>query len=244
MKAFLKVLLISLFTIGTVSGCDLYQGNGIKPSKKHITRSYQVNFFNRIDVNTVASVNYEQSKGDTVSVKIYGPENIVNLLEVNVKDTILRIKTKTKVNFNKTNLKINITSPQLKGLYFKGVGDVNIKEALNGDVLELENKGVGDINITNFIGNKISIESSGVGNIKIGGVTKEAHLSSKGVGDIKALELKANKVDANAKGVGNIECYAVEAIHAEAKGIGSIEYKGNPTIKSLNKKGIGSISHK
>lgn len=243
MKAFFRILLISILTIGTVSGCDLYQGNSIKPSKKRITRNYNTKAFTKISIKTVADVTYKQAADSSTSVSIYGPENMVDLMAVSVENNTLNITTKRKVNFNKTHLKIAISSPRINGLSFNGVGDVVINDPIQSDDLRLENRGVGDIKVASFRGKKITVYSSGVGNVNLSGEAEEACLDSKGVGDINASDLKAQKVTAEAKGVGDISCYATEAIHASAKGVGEIKYKGNPTQKSLSKKGIGGISH-
>lgn len=243
MKAFFKLLLVSILTIGTVSGCDLYQGNSIKPSKKRITRNYNTKVFTKISIQTVADVTYKQTADSSTAVTIYGPENMVDLMAVTVEDNTLKITTKRKVNFHKTHLKIAISSPRINALNFNGVGDVVINDPIRSDDLRLENRGVGDIKVASFSGKKITVYSSGVGNINLAGEAEEACLDSKGVGDINASNLQAKKVTAEAKGVGDISCYATESIDASAKGVGGIKYKGNPTQKSLNKKGIGSISH-
>ena len=36
---------------------------------------------------------------------------------------------------------------------------------------------------------------------------------------------------------------ATESIDAAVRGVGSIKYKGSPTIKSLSKKGVGTIKN-
>ncbi|MCM0370440.1 DUF2807 domain-containing protein [Bacteroides fragilis] len=243
MKTIFKMLSTLLLTAGLLSSC-VYMGEGIQPSKKLITRDYKVKEFNKIDAGTVGDIYYTQSADGKTDVQIYGPDNIVALIQVAVKDSTLLLsidKSKKVRNFKK--MKITITSPTLNSISFKGVGDVHIDNGLTTDNLYVESKGVGDIKSKSLICSSLNVQSMGVGNVKLEGTVQAATLHSKGVGNIEAGNLQANIVEASSQGVGDITCNAVESINAAVRGVGSIKYKGNPTIKSLNKKGVGTIKN-
>lgn len=236
MKTIFKMLSTLLLTAGLLSSC-VYMGEGIQPSKKLITRDYKVKEFNKIDAGTVGDIYYTQSADGKTDVQIYGPDNIVALIQVAVKDSTLLLsidKSKKVRNFKK--MKITITSPTLNSISFKGVGDVHIDNGLTTDNLYVESKGVGDVKIKSLTCSSLNVQSMGVGNVKLAGTVQAATLHSKGVGNIEAGNLQANIVEASSQGVGDITCNAVESINAAVRGVGSIKYKGNPTIKSLNKK--------
>ena len=243
MKTIFKMLSTLLLTAGLLSSC-VYMGEGIQPSKNLITRDYKVKEFNKIDAGTVGDIYYTQSADGKTDVQIYGPDNIVALIQVAVKDSTLLLsidKSKKVRNFKK--MKITITSPTLNSISFKGVGDVHIDNGLTTDNLYVESKGVGDVKIKSLTCSSLNVQSMGVGNVKLAGTVQAATLHSKGVGNIEAGNLQANIVEASSQGVGDITCNAVESINAAVRGVGSIKYKGNPTIKSLNKKGVGTIKN-
>lgn len=243
MKTIFKMLSALLLTAGLLSSC-VYMGEGIQPSKKLITRDYKVKEFNKIDAGTVGDIYYTQSADEKTDVQIYGPDNIVALIQVAVKDSTLLLsidKSKKVRNFKK--MKITITSPTLNSISFKGVGDVHIDNGLTTDNLYVESKGVGDVKIKSLTCSSLNVQSMGVGNVKLEGTVQAATLHSKGVGNIEAGNLQASIVEASSQGVGDITCNAVESINAAVRGVGSIKYKGNPTIKSLNKKGVGTIKN-
>lgn len=243
MKTIFKMLSTLLLTAGLLSSC-VYMGEGIQPCKKLITRDYKVKEFNKIDAGTVGDIYYTQSADGKTDVQIYGPDNIVALIQVAVKDSTLLLsidKSKKVRNFKK--MKITITSPTLNSISFKGVGDVHIDNGLTTDNLYVESKGVGDVKIKSLTCSSLNVQSMGVGNVKLAGTVQAATLHSKGVGNIEAGNLQANIVEASSQGVGDITCNAVESINAAVRGVGSIKYKGNPTIKSLNKKGVGTIKN-
>lgn len=242
MRKNISYLSLLLFCTLLFNSCSI-MGDSIKPSKNFITRDYKVHNFNQIDATTVGDIFYTQSTDGTTSVKIYGPDNIVNLVEVVVKGSTLEMTMKKYNQIKNSKLKINISSPELTGINFKGVGDIHIDDLLTTPELSVASKGVGDIHILNLNCDELTVNSMGVGDIKLEGVAQTANLSSKGVGDIEARELKATYVDASSKGVGDISCYATETLKASVKGVGSIQYKGNPAKKDFSKGGVGSIKN-
>jgi len=241
MKTGMKLLSVTLLLVGLLTGCTVL-GDSIKPSKNYITRKYKVKEFNKIDVSTVGDVFFSQSTDGTTSVQIYGPDNIIALMQVEVKDNTLILNTEkhNKIR-NLKKMKITISSPALIGLYFKGVGDISIEDSLVTSDLEIESKGVGNVKVHSVQCEELKVSSMGVGNVELQGLAKEAFFASKGVGDIEAVNLKAQSVEASSQGVGNISCYATESLSASVKGVGSINYKGMPKEKNFNKGGIGTI---
>lgn len=242
MKTKFSFLLIMLIAVGLFNSCTI-MGDSIKPSKNNITRDYKVKEFKQVDASTVGDIYYTQSTDGQTSVQIYGPDNIINLIQVSVKGEQLVLAMEKRNNIKNCKLKIRLSSPDLNRINFKGVGDVYIEEPFTTAQLDIESKGVGDVRITNLNCDKLTVSSMGVGDVELRGKVQSANLASKGVGDIKAEELEAVHVDASSKGVGNISCHATESIKASAKGVGGIKYKGNPTQKSLNKAGIGAIEN-
>lgn len=235
------VVIASLFSSCTFIGDH---SESLKPSKKYITRDYKINDFTAVDAITVSDIYYTQSTDGKSSLQIYGPENFVELIQVSVKGNTLKLTMdKHKKIKNAQKLKITISSPNLNRIDFKGVGDIIIKDQFVTSRLEVESKGVGNIDIENLDCQNLTVNSMGVGDVKLKGNAENASLYSKGVGDIQATDLEATHVTASSNGVGNISCNAVQSINASVKGVGSIDYKGSPEQKTFNKKGIGSIKN-
>ena len=180
MKTIFRMLSVLLLTTGLLSSC-IQIGEGIQPSKKLITRDYKVKEFNKIDAGTVGNIYYTQSTDGKTDLQIYGPDNIVALIQVAVKDNTLFLsidKSKKVRNFKK--MKITITSPTLNGISFKGVGDVHIENGLTTDNLDIESKGVGNVDIQSLTCQKLNVQSMGVGDVKLEGTAQIAALHSKG----------------------------------------------------------------
>ena len=241
MKANLKFFSVLLLTMVVASSCR-FMGNSIQPSKNLITRNYKVSDFTKIDAGAVGDIYYTQSTDGKTSVQISGPDNYVNMFEVAIKDSTLVINLPKNSNFGNTkNLKIAVSSPKLNAVYFKGVGNILIKDGLTTDRLVVNSKGVGNVKISSLTCQSLEVESTGVGDVELQGNAKDVVLESQGVGNIEAEELQAENVNATSRGVGNITCHATQSIDASVKGVGSIKYKGNPSNKTVSAKGIGSI---
>lgn len=241
MKTKFLIILLSICSIGLLSGCDF--NINMKPSKTIITRTYKVGHFNAIDFGATGNVEFIQSKDSSCSISIKGPQNYVKQFEVNVENGILYVNHDQKSHFYKVKIQIKISAPILTNITSKGVGDIQIAN-IQVKNLEVLNKGVGNINIDSITGNSITINSNGVGNINIKGKVHVASLACNGVGDIKAEDLQSKIVDANCRGVGSITCFATDSMTATVKGVGSIKYKGKPLFKDLNSSGVGSIKEK
>lgn len=235
-------LAIAIFLVTTSSRC-VNINRGITPSKDYITRDYTVSDFDKLNLGTVADVYYTQSADNTWSLQIYGPDNIVELVNVDVKDNTLVLNMK-KQNIKKSHLKINISSPTLQHVKTHGVGNFNIKEKFEATNFTVKNEGVGDIRINDITCKDLDVRIEGVGNGSIKGKAEKTRLSTDGVGNIDANELISESITAITNGVGNISCYAKQSINATVNGIGNISYKGNPADKQTKRNGIGSIKQK
>lgn len=239
MKTIKKSLILSFVLLVCVS-CNMV--GGVKPSDNYITRNYKVAEFDQMKLNTVGNINFLQSTDGTTSVKIYGPDNILDLIEVSVKNRKLFIEFKKKNQIkNVKKMQIDITSPNLSGLEFEGVGNIDLGESLSADELGIRFTGVGNLVAKGITCQSIHVSSNGVGDVNLSGKSESVTLSNNGVGNISASKLEGNTVHVSAKGVGNVTCWANEYLKASTSGVGSIKYKGNPSEKNLSKNGVGSI---
>ncbi len=233
-------LLVALSVIMVFSSCTAL--GSIRPSSNTSTRDYQVKEFNKIEASTVGNLVYTQSKDGSTSLQISGPDNILELIQVKVKDHTLYLSLKKSNIKNIKNLDIKVSSPDLNIVDFRGVGNISIPEGLATSTLTIYSKGVGEVKVAQLKCDEVNVFCSGVGNINLKGSSTVANYESKGVGNISASGLEAQRVTANSSGIGNIDCHANETLVATSRGIGNITYRGNAKPE-INKKGIGGVKH-
>ena len=235
---------MALTIINTSFASERYSDN--TQNSESITRTFDVSKgFHAISSDVVGSVIFVQTKDEDYKLKITGPEDYINQIEVTVKEGVLTLIGKDK-NFKKrrnimSRIDIYIASPQISTIRMSGVGDFSAMAGIKANDLSIQSVGVGNITINNLECNKINVANSSIGNITLSGSANKATLKSEAVGSISAEDLKVKSGDATCAGVGNITCYALEQIIANADGIGSIRYRGNPKDKVFRKTGIGSI---
>lgn len=240
MKTILGKLMLLIGIILPLGSCTIV-GGSLAPSKNYITRTYDVGNFTGIDFSGVGNIEYTQASAKP-SLKIYGPDNYIDKMEVMVKEGIVYISIKKGISLKSSqNIKINISTPNLTNIVLKGVGNISIPKAFQITTLEILNKGVGNIKIAAINGGSLNVNTAGVGNVELVGNVRTASLACDGVGNVNAEDLKAKSVEASCRGVGSITCYATDSITATVKGVGSIKYKGDPAQKDLHRSGIGSI---
>ena len=141
------------------------------------------------------SADIELRQSSTFSVTIDGQKNIIDLVEMEVKEGVLKIRFKKGYSMSyKKNLKIRLEAPNFAYLGMSGSGDVRAEGALTGEKLDISISGSGDFNLTDLAYADVKIGISGSGDVIVGGNAERAELSISGSGDVKAKGLQAQSV--------------------------------------------------
>lgn len=231
------ILLLAMGTVQTV--CAKTQ------SKKTISRNYDVSAFHSIETDIVGNIVFTQSP--SVTVRAEGHQESVDNLIVRSEGGILTLKMREKLRWNffsrrkKQKLTVYISSPDIKRLESDGVGNVCLDGRIETENFHIDSDGVGNIEALQLFCQNLTINSDGVGNIRLSGKAHSAEYCSDGVGNIKAEDFDAENLIVKSSGVGNVRCRASQTIELHGSGIGNISYYGNPSVKKLNKNGIGKI---
>lgn len=167
------------------------------------------------------SENVNVKFGQTESVVITGEDNIIFLIETNVQNHQLVIKTKPQMTYvAKKPITVDVTVVSLEGI------------ALNGS---------GNIQVSGYSGSSLTVGLNGSGNITLDGTTDEVKITLDGSGHILADRLHAKTATAAVNGSGNITLFASDSLDATVSGSGNIRYSGNPANVRRNISGSGSI---
>lgn len=194
----------------------------IEASDNVVTKEYKLTPFEEVKMNGVGQVELIQSETRNGVVELTAPDNYIELYKFESDGKELDI------NFVKKGINIHTKGVKIK--------------VYTSDLVRIENRGAASISMDSLDTDQIEIVNSGVGDIKISGITDDAYLTCSGVGSIRAEGLKALNVKASVSGVGSIECNASEEIEGRVSGVGSLRYSGNPKHQDNKRTGIGSIS--
>lgn len=206
------------------SGNSWLGGKEVKASKNYVTKQIKVSDFNQIAVSGSLDVTYTQQSGKP-KVEIYTSDNIVDLLDIYVKNGKLNLgfKKNVKVSYNK--LEIRVTSEDLNTVNVAGSGDFKFTNGLKTDQLKMNVAGSGDITASN-------IQCS-----------QEFTANVAGSGDIECKQLKAADMDISVAGSGDlkIENALVTSVNASVAGSGIVKISGNADKANYSVAGSGDL---
>lgn len=262
MKALTTFIAIALLAFSTTacSQQHTYRSGGfgsktVKASKNYVTKDIKVDNFTKLSVAGSPDVTYTQKSGKP-TVEVYTSDNIVDLLDIRVKDNTLYIGFKKNVSVSYNKLEVRVSAEKLNGIAVAGSGDINgnnisctdldISIAGSGDInssditcndLQVSVAGSGDMKLNNVTANFTKASVAGSGTAILSGSTQEAEYSVAGSGDLFASDFVAKKASASVAGSGDIKCHATDFLKVRTSGSGSVGYKGNPEL-DYPKKGL------
>lgn len=206
------------------SGNSWLGGKEVKASKNYVTKQIKVSDFNQIAVSGSLDVTYTQQSGKP-KVEIYTSDNIIDLLDIYVKNGKLNLgfKKNVKVSYNK--LEIRVTSEDLNAVNVAGSGDFKFTNGLKTDQLKMNVAGSGDITASN-----IQCSQGFTANVA-------------GSGDIECKQLKAADMDISVAGSGDlkIENALVTSDNASVAGSGTVKISGNADKANYSVAGSGDL---
>ena len=222
----------------------------ISTDEKLVSEDRMLKGFEQIEISGSPTVVYTQ--GDSFSVRVTGPESMVErtITEVNGQTLLVRNKGKVGiVNFtlgDDADLKVYVTSPDLTAVCLRGSGDFICNRQIDTDKMEVVLRGSGDIDIKEIICDDCSTELVGSGDIQIERLETRSHdISLIGSGDIQVNQWRVDKTDIMLKGSGDIQVSFIEGCKSadcELVGSGDITMDGYLEHYNVQKRGSGDIS--
>lgn len=191
------------------------EGSGVKK-----TETRDLKPFTQITLKSAANIDVQI--GDKQSVTVEGDDNILPVIETNVKDDgQLMITSPKNTNYEpKNDVKVTITVPSLTNIRLDGAGDINVH---------------------GMTGKEFSVDLRGAGNIKLDGKIDELNVELKGAGNVDTTKLTATNAKVNVSGAGNCKVQAKEKLDARVSGVGNIQYTGNPKAVLRKVTGQGDV---
>ncbi len=180
----------------------------------------QVEYFNSINIEGayVIEIVCQQKQ----SVEIQAPEDILTLVQTEVRDDILFI-------FPKNNL------PKDKKISIK-ISAINLRS--------IDVSGANNIQVNNLKNKQTNINFSGSSNSKIFGETEELNVTISGQAKLDAQKFISQRVNLDLSGSVMVEVQANEELTITMNGAGAIYYYGDPKIRTRNIQGPVIIKKK
>ena len=210
MKALTTFIAIALLAFSTTacSQQHTYRSGGfgsktVKASKNYVTKDIKVDNFTKLSVAGSPDVTYTQKSGKP-TVEVYTSDNIVDLLDIRVKDNTLYIGFKKNVSVSYNKLEVRVSAEKLNGIAVAGSGDVELKNGLKTDDIKISVAGSGDISGNNISCTDLDISIAGSGDytLSLHDALPIFQVSVAGSGDMKLNNVTANFTRASVAGSG------------------------------------------
>ena len=193
-----------------------FNWGGVKGSGNSATEKRDVAGFRGVDASGVFQV--EIVAGKEFSVEVDADDNLLPMIETEVRDGILNIGTDGRVS-PKSPMRVRITAPDIDNLQASGVAKVSLTGVKNGS---------------------LSVDSSGASRITVEGTTGSLSVDVSGASKIDTANLQAENATIDASGASQVSVNASNEVRADASGASKITYA--PGAKNVVKKTSGASS--
>jgi hypothetical protein len=207
----LSLLAISAcrFSLGTV------KGSGVRKTEKR-----DLSGFKAIDMQGALGIQVTCQKPE--SFEIEGDDNLLSLVQSEVRDGVLYLKTEKGFSSEK-GIIARISMPSLD---------------------RIKNTGAGEFRVEGLKNEKFEVRSTGAATVIASGQAKNVEIRDTGAGSIDLHNLHAEKVNVSSSGASQVDVYASEQLDVSASGAGGVTYSGDPKIVNKHLAGAATLSRR
>jgi Putative auto-transporter adhesin, head GIN domain len=240
--AMLRFLAIVVLGVLALAACGPTFGGAtgrvVTPSDVVVTEERQVSGFDALSFEGLGQVTITQ--GDSESLSITGPENVLPLIETAVEGSTLRVWMTGRVRLESdVRLVFTLTVRDLTALTNSGAGEFLIGP-LETPELSVTNSGAGSVAIEQISTQRLTVTNSGAGETTVAGTAADLMVSNNGLGGFAGAELRSQRATVDISGMGGATVWASERLAVTISGAGQVEYYGSPQV-SQNISGAGSV---
>lgn len=236
-------------TIVSCVSCGYTKTSLFEENGPQVTQVRPLKGFDKIEVIGSPSVYYTQS--DSFSVRVEGPENMVDKIVTTVEDGTLTIRNKGKIGMinislgDMDELSVKVSSPDLVSVVLSGSGDFIGQNRIDTDEMDIVLRGSGDITFNDILCDHCTADLTGSGDLdiqRLEAITSSVTLI--GSGDMDVFQWNVQDTDIMLRGSGDIavrfdgNCKKVDC---QLVGSGDISLRGKVERFSQHKNGSGDI---
>ena len=242
------LVLVMAQTIVSCISCEK-KGMAVFDGGPEVTQYRRLKGFDKIEIWGSPTVYYSQA--DSFSVKVEGPERLVDDIITKVEGGSLSIRNRGKIgminiNFgNMNDVVVYVQSPDLIGVHLNGSGDFICKNHIDTDEMSVVLRGSGDMTFNDILCDHCTTELTGSGDIdiqRLEAITSSVTLI--GSGDVDVFQNNVQETDIMLRGSGDIavrfdgNCKKVDC---QLVGSGDISLRGEVERMNMHKSGSGDI---
>lgn len=220
---YLPLLLLLLSSCFNIGGRRV-RGNGNLGTQTRNTGAFE-------GIRVLGGMDVVLRSGSDYAVKVEADENLLNYILTDKDGDALVIKTRNGYNLNpRAGMKVYITAPSLEAIKITGSGSVLSQSKVSAtNKLDIDVTGSGDVKL-DVAAPEVEAEATGSGNIILSGMTRSFKGEINGSGELRCFGLLSENTDVDISGSGSAQVYASKRLDVRISGSGDVAYKGAPTI--------------
>lgn len=230
---------IAAIVLGAAVAVGACRGDSAEEAGPQTVKDFKVADFKRIEAAGPYDVTV--TTGSAASVRVEGPQNVLDRLVVEVKGDQLRIyRDKGRnIQWGRNSVKIAVTVPELHGATLAGSGTIEV-DKVTADTFKGSIAGSGDLSIAEVAVKSLEIEIAGSGSAAANGRADKAKYGIAGSGEVDVSKLQSRDIELTIAGSGSISAKATGTVTGEIMGSGEVRVTGGAKC-TVEKMGSGSI---
>jgi len=203
------------------------------PAQAQTTETYDVSDFSALDIGIRATVSLSQ--GDTESLSITGPEDVLADIEASVDNGRLTVEYGPRnwierfFTGEKDAVDVEVTMSSIESLSVSGGAEVVGATSIEAAELRVGVGGAGEIEL-DITADRLRSEISGAGEMHLKGSAESHRIEISGAGTVRAADLETSESSIRVSGAGECEVYATSRLDVTVSGAGTVRYRGEPRI--------------
>ena len=226
MQNLLQLLCLGLL-LWSFTSCE--EVLGIRGKGDTVTEVRSVKDFHAVDISTSGEL--ELRVDSVYRVEVTCEETIIDYLLTVEDNGVLKIHFDRDV-YDVDHLKIIVSAPSWDGIDISGSVDVDVPDAISGDVLDLGISGSGNIKVFEADFNQIKARITGSGDMVVSGKADALDCSITGSGNLDALDCPVLTAKVNLSGSGDVRLEVSESLDVTITGSGNVDYRGDAQVTS------------
>lgn len=217
--------------------CDCFKGTG-----KETTQTRNLDGFKALRI--LDKIDVEIKQGHVYMVEIMAGSELLNLINTEVKDSLLTIQNSNKCDWSRTykrRIKITVTAPEFLTIIQSGTGNITSKDTLVQKDILVEVKNSGNISLLLKVSNSFLNIHGSVGDLSVGGVSGVSYVFNSGDGYLDAGNLLSDITFLSSEGTGKTMVWAKNVFEGQIHYLGDVTVKGNPPSTKLERFGKGNF---
>jgi hypothetical protein len=239
----MKTKIVSMLMLAIIPVSCIYTGwdHGITGNGNVVEEVRDLSGFTGVHVSS--GIDVYLSQGDDFEVRVEADENLMDVIETEVRGRMLVVGTDHYGIRRARSKKVHVTLPELTDLKISSAGDCTGQTPFICEDLDLEVSSAGDLNLE-VEADRIDLDISSSGDARLSGKAGTFDVSLSSAGDLHAFDLVCGKVDVKVSSAGDARVNATDEISMTASSAGNIYYMGGARVIHSSSSSAGDIIKK